>query len=231
MLRHVDLHDFLLVGKLGALVPLDAVGRRHVFLKTGILIGGEQVEHAHLAGVAILLALRGVLKQRRFLQEVHELLARVSRRVEGTALDERFKRLTVEAFRIDAVHEVVQAGERAVLLTLGNDGIGHVTPNAAHADEPEADAVLDRGELGVRRIDVRRQHGRAVVVAARDVADEAVGVAHVARQHCGHVLVRVMRLQVRRAHDQDGVCSRVRLVERVLSELLRIIPNLLRDVE
>ena len=125
----------------------------------------------------------------------------------------------------------MQTGERAVLLALGDEGIGHVTPNAAHADESEANAVLDRGELSVRRVDVRRQHRRAVVVATRDVADEAVGVAHVARQHCGHVLVGIMRLQVRRAHDQDGVCSRVRFVERILSELLRVVPNLLRDVE
>ena len=38
VLGHVNLHDFLLVGKLGALVPLDAVGRGHVFLETGVLI-------------------------------------------------------------------------------------------------------------------------------------------------------------------------------------------------
>lgn len=76
-----------------------------------------------------------------------------------------------------------------------------------------------------------RQHRRAVLVAAGDVADEAVGVAHVAGEHGGHEVVRVVRLQVGRAHHEDSVGRGMRLVEGVLRELLGVGPDLLGDLE
>ena len=231
MVRDVDLHDLLLVRQQLALGPLHSIRSRHVFLKTRILIVREQVEHAHLAAIAVLLALCRTLKKRCLLDEVHELFARVPRRIERTALDKGFERLSVVALRINAVHEVVQTGERTVLLALLDDLVRHVATNAAHADQAETDAVFDRGELRVRGVDIGRQHWRAVVVAAGDVADQAIGVAHVTGQHCRHVLVRVMRLQVSRAHNQDRVRSRMRFVERVLCELLGIVPDLLGDLK
>ena len=125
----------------------------------------------------------------------------------------------------------MQAGERAVLFSLLDNLVRHVATDAAHADQAEANAVLNWRELGVRRVDIRRQHGRAVVIAARDITDQAVGVAHVTGQHCSHVLVRVMRLQIGGAHNQDRVRSRMRFVERVLCELLRVVPDLLRNLK
>ncbi len=88
VLADVDLHDLLLVGQLGALVPLHAIGLGHVLLEAGVSVVGEHVEHGHLAVVAVLLALGGSFQKRRLVHEVHELLARVARGVEGTALDE-----------------------------------------------------------------------------------------------------------------------------------------------
>ena len=125
----------------------------------------------------------------------------------------------------------MQRRERAVGLALGDDLVGDVLAHAAHAHQTEADATLDRGELGARGVDVRRQHRRAVLVAAGDVADEAVGVAHVTGEHGGHEIVRVVRLQVGRAHHEDGVGCRVRLVEGVLRELLGVGPDLLGNLE
>ena len=63
------------------------------------------------------------------------------------------------------------------------------------------------------------------------IADEAVGVAHVAGEHGGHEVVRVVRLQVGRAHHEDSVGRRMRLVEGVLRELLGILPYLLGDFQ
>ena len=231
VVRDVDLHDLLLERQQLALRPLHAVRFRNLLLEARIGIVAEQVEHRHLAALTILLALRGAFQQRRLVNEVHELLARVARRVERPALDERFQRLAVVAFRVQAVHEVVQRRERPVRLALLDDGLGHVRAHAAHAHQAEAHALVGGRELGVGRIDVRRQHGNARVVAACDVADQTVGVAHVGRQHGRHEVVRVVRLQVRRAHDQDGVGGRVRFVERVLSEFLRVFPDLLRDFQ
>ena len=165
------------------------------------------------------------------LDEIHELLARVSRRIERARLDERFQRFAVVALRVESVHEVVQTRERTVRFTLGDNRLGNRATNAAHAGQAEANAFVKRREFQIRRVHVGRQNGNARMRAARDVFNELVGVAHVARQHCGHVFVRVVRLQIRRAHNENRICGRVRFVERVLRELLGVRPNLVCDLE
>ena len=165
------------------------------------------------------------------LDEIHELLARVSRRIERARLDERFKRFAVVALRVESVHKVMQTRERTVRFTLGDNRFGDRTANAAHAGQTKANAFVKRCEFQVRRVHVRRQNGNARMRAARDVFNELVGVAHVARQHCSHVFVRVVRLQIRRAHNENRICGRVRFVERVLRELLGVRPNLVGNLE
>ena len=144
----VDLHDLLLVGQLrGAWADSTPSGSGTSSSKPGVGIVAEQVEHGHLSAVAVLLALRGALQQRRLVHEVHELLARVAGGVERPALDEGLERLAVVALGVQAVHEVVQAGVRAVGLALGDDGLGDVRAHAAHAHQAEADAVVGGREL------------------------------------------------------------------------------------
>ena len=125
----------------------------------------------------------------------------------------------------------MERSERTVGLALCDDGLHHLLAYATHASKAEADAAIDRREFQARRVDIGRKHGRTVVVRAGDVADELVVAAHVAGEHRCHELVRVVRLQVSRAHDQDGVCRGMRLVERVLRELLGVLPDLLSNLE
>ena len=231
MVRDVDLHDLLLEGKKLALGPFDPVRSRNLFLETRIVIVSEHVEHADLALVAVALTFRGAFKKRGLVHEIHQLLARVPRRVERTALDKGFERLTVIALGIQAVHEIMQRRVRAVGLALGDDGVGNRLANAAHANQTEADVTINRRELGLRRIDVGRQNLDARLRAACDIADQLVGCAHVTGKNRRHVFRRVMCFQVCRAHDQQGICSRVRLIECVLCEFLGVVPNFLGDLK
>ena len=68
------------------------------------------------------------------------------------------------------------------------------------------------------------------MTARRDVVNDLVGLARIGRQNGRHVLVRIMRLEPRRLHNQDGVASGVRLVKGVGRELENIVPNLLGDL-
>ena len=125
----------------------------------------------------------------------------------------------------------MKRSERTVSLTLLDDGLHHLLTHATHASKTKTDAAINRGEFQARRVDIGRKHGGAVVVRAGNVADELVVAAHVAGEHRCHEFVRVVRLQVSRAHDQDGVCRRMRLVERIFRELLGILPDLLGNFE
>ena len=68
------------------------------------------------------------------------------------------------------------------------------------------------------------------MTARRDVVHDLVGLARIGRQNGRHVLMRIVRLEPRRLHNQDGVAGGVRLVEGVGCELENIVPNLLGDL-
>ena len=68
------------------------------------------------------------------------------------------------------------------------------------------------------------------MTACRDVVHDLVGLARIGRQNGRHVLVRIVRLEPRRLHNQDGVAGGVRLVKGVRCELENIVPNLLGDL-
>ena len=152
-----DLQNLLLVGKQRTLVPFDAVRRRNILLEAAVFHIGEHVEHAHLTGIAVALTLGRAFKKRRFLNEVHELFARIARAIERARLDKRLERFAVVALRIQTIHEIVQAGIRTVRIALGDDGLGHRAANTAHARQTEADSFVKRRELKVGRIDVGRR--------------------------------------------------------------------------
>ena len=231
MVRNVNLQNLLLVGKQRTLVPFDAVRRRNILLKAAVFHIGEHVEHAHLTGIAVALTLGRALKKRRFLNEVHELLARITRAIERARFDKRLERFAVVALRIQTIHEIVQAGVRTVRIALGDDGLGHRAADTAHACQTEADSFVKRRELKVGRIDVGRQNRNIAMRAASDVFNQLVRIAHIAGKHRSHVFMRIVCLQIRRAHNQNGICRRVRFVERILRELLRVFPDFLGDFQ
>ena len=231
VIGNVDLQDLLLVGQQGPLIPLDAIGRGHFLGKTRVGVIGEHVEHADLTGILVLLALRGALQQGGLVDEAHELLSGIARRIEGARLDERFEGFAVVALRIHAVHEVMQAGIGPVRVALADDFLDHLLTDAAHTRQTETHAFVYGRELQVGRVDVGGKHLHSRSTAACDVVDQLVVVAHVAGQHCGHEFLGVMRLQESRAHNKHRVAGGVGLIERILREVQGVVPYLARHFQ
>ncbi len=169
---------------------------------------------------------------------------RSPQRVERAALDERFERALVERFHVDALREVFDARELAALGAGGDDAFGGADADVLHVGEAEDDRGggrwgnrrcrrWGRRRIGRRRvlfdvlelegdgaaIDVGRADGEAEAHALGDgLGDALVGAG--AREHGGHVLVGVVRLQVRGLVGDGAVAGGVRLVEGVAGERL-----------
>ena len=161
---------------------------------------------------------------------MHHLATRIPRGVEGACLDQRFDHTTVSLARVHALDKVVQRLKRTARLALGDNRLRHAGAHAADAGQTKAHALLGSRELGTGLVDIWRKHGDAVVTACRDVVHDLVGLTRIGRQNGRHVLVRIVRLEPRRLHNQDGVAGGVRLVKGVGCELENIVPNLLGDL-
>ena len=233
MVRDIDAQNLLLLAQLKVAVPLLAVRIGHAHLKARALNVAKHVEERGLAARAVLLALyRGVddVLGVVLVHKVHHLTTRIPSGVEGACLDQRFDYATVGLARVHALDKVVQCLKRTARLALGDNRLRHAGAHAADAGQTKAHALLGSRELGAGLVDIWRQHGDAVVTARRDVVHDLVGLARIGRQNGRHVLVRIVRLEPRRLHNQDGVAGGVRLVEGVGCELENIVPNLLGDL-
>ena len=233
MVRDIDAQNLLLLAQLKVAVPLLAVRIGHAHLKARALNVAKHVEERGLAARAVLLALyRGVddVLGVVLVHKVHHLTTRIPRGVEGACLDERFDHAAVGLARVHALDKVVQRLKRTARLALGDNRLRHAGAHAADAGQAKAHALLGSRELGAGLVDIWRKHGDAVVTARRDVVHDLVGLARIGRQNGRHVLVRIVRLEPRRLHNQDGVAGGVRLVKGVGRELENIVPNLLGDL-
>ena len=233
MVRDIDAQNLFLLAQLEVSVPFLAVRIGHADLEARALNVAKHIEERGLAARAVLLALyRGVddVLGVVLVHKVHHLATRIPRGVEGACLDERFDHATVGLARVHALDKVVQRLKRTARLALGDNRLRHAGAHAADAGQTKAHALLGSRELGTGLVDIWRQHGDAVVTARRDVVNDLVGLARIGRQNGRHVLVRIVRLEPRRLHNQDGVAGGVRLVEGVGCELENIVPNLLGDL-
>ncbi len=150
-------------------------------------------------------------------------------RVERSALDERLERALVHGLRVGALGELPDRLERAALAARPDDRLGRSLSDVLDGVQAEADLAFDDREVGLRRVDVRRQHLDAHLVARVDVERHAVLRVHDGRDQGGHVLVRVVRLEPGGAVRDERVAGGMRLVERVVLGRLHVLPELLRD--
>src|SRR4028118_1389485 len=100
-----------------------------------------------------------------------------------------------------------------------------VVPDVAHRRQAEADVGADGGEVPGGLVDVRREHLDAHPAALGEVDRAAVLVVADAGEQPGHVLGRVVRLEVRRPVGDQPVRRRVGLVERVVGERDEDVPQ------
>jgi hypothetical protein len=111
------------------------------------------------------------------------------------ACDEGLEHALVADAEVDPLAEIVERGEGA-LGARGDDRLGGAAADVADGAEAEADAlVADHGELPARLVDVRREDLDPEVARLVDVLHHRVGVADAGREHRGHELRRVVRLE------------------------------------
>lgn len=173
----------------------------------------RRAEEVHLAGeVHAALARRAA---QHAVDRLHERLALVAHAVEAPGADEALDGAAVEVVPVHAAAELVKRRERPADLPLAHERLDESAPHALDGHEAEAQITLLDGEVGVGRIDVRRQQADAQLAALGDVLrDLRRVVEHGGQKRC-HVFVRVVALHVRRAVGHDGVGHGVRLVEGV----------------
>jgi hypothetical protein len=102
--------------------------------------------------------------------------------------------------------------------------------HVAHRRQPEPDRPVAHGEVAVRLVHVGHQHRDADLPAFVQIYRGLILVGLDAREQCGEILDRVVRLQVRGLVRNEAVPHGVRFVERVVGERLDDVEHLLAEV-
>ena len=176
----------------------------------------RRAEEVHLAGEVHAALARRTIEHA--VDRLHERLALVAHAVEAAGADEALDGAAVEVVPVHAAAELVKRRERPADLPLAHERLDEPAPHALDGHEAEAQVAVFHGEVGVGRIDVRRQQADAQLAALGNVLRDLRRVVEHGGQQCRHVFVRIVALHVRRAVGHDGVRHRVRLVEGVARE-------------
>lgn len=145
--------------------------------------------------------------------------------VERAGLDQRFDGLLVADHRVDLGQEVVEVGVLAFLLAAAHDRGDDVRADVADGGEAEPDVLADGGERPGGGVHVGRQDLDAHPPALRQIERHLVLVVADGGEQPGHVLGRVVRLQVRRPVGDQAVRGGVGLVEGVPGERDQHVPH------
>ena len=135
-------------------------------------------------------------------------------------LGQRLEHLAVGEPQVDPRAEVRQRPELAAALARLDDRLDGALADVLDRQQAEADRVaLDR-EPEARAVHVGRPDLDAQAPALDDRGGHLLGVVPERREHRGHVLDRVVGLEVRRLVRDQAVAGGVRLVEPVALERL-----------
>ena len=173
----------------------------------------RRAEEVHLAGEVHAALARGTAQHA--VDRLHERLALIAHAVKAAGADEAFGGAAVEIVPVHAAAEFVKRRERPADLPLAHERLNESAPHALDGHETKAQVAVFHGEVGVGRVDVRRQQADAQLAALGDVLRDLRCVVEHGGQQRRHVFVRVVALHVRRAVGHDGVGHSVRLVEGV----------------
>ena len=150
--------------------------------------------------------------------------------IEGPGPGQPFELALVEQAWIDAVREIIDAGERTVLAALDHQLFHRPLANALQRGERVADGeaivgLLDR-EFRLAGVHTRGQASNAhpAHVVAEDC--EFIRQVQVVAHRGGEEFVRIMRLQIGGLVGQQGVGRRVAFVETIAGELVDQIEQL-----
>ena len=145
-------------------------------------------------------------------------LAGVLERVERTGLDQRFGDLLVARTDVDLVEVVGEVGVAALGGAAGDQRADDIGADVADRTETEPDVGADGGEVQFGLVDIRRQHRDAQLAAVSQIDRGLVLVVADRGEQAGHVLARIVGLEVGRPIGHQTVAGCVRLVEGVVGE-------------
>ena len=145
--------------------------------------------------------------------------------VERAGLDQRLDRPLVADHAGTLRRKSSKEAYRPFSLAGRHDRVDDVGADVADRGEAEPDVGADRGEVRRGLVDVGRQHLDAHPAALVQVQRGLVLVVAHAREQRGHVLGRVVRLEVRRPVRDQAVRRGVRLVEGVVGERDQDVPQ------
>ena len=94
-----------------------------------------------------------------------KLGARALQRIHRAGLDQAFDHAAIDGAKVDALAEVVDRCERAVLIARRDDGFDGACADILDRAQSEADCIAVGREVLVRFIHIRRQHLHAHVAA------------------------------------------------------------------
>ena len=211
----VEAQHLTLQGQLVLAIPLlirDVDGERGDGLAL-LLAAAEASEEIELAFVRCLLG--GLHRVHRVLVDEHEPLARVPQGVESAGLDEGFGHALGTGGQLDLVQVVGEGSVRALLATGLHDGIDHFPTHVADSAHAEANILAHSLKRFLGLIDIRGQHADAQVTAVGEIDSGLVLLIAHGGQQRGHVLRRVVGLEVGRPEGHQTVAGGVGLVERV----------------
>ncbi len=133
-------------------------------------------------------------------------------------LDQRFEDAAVGQAQIHSRAEVAERPELATLLAAIDDRLDRAFADILDRQQSKADGLAFDREFDERPVDVRRPDLDPQAPAFGNRGGDLLLVVSEGGQHRGHVLDRVVRLQVRRLVRDQAVAGRVSLVEAVALE-------------
>ena len=114
-----------------------------------------------------------------------------------------------------AVAEIDQGSEVAVLLPFFDDVVECGLADIFYRRQAKTNLVIADTEVLNALIDVRGKYLNLVFPALVDVDNNFVGIVHVAGQKSGHELGRIVGFEIGGLVSDEGIRSRMRLVESV----------------
>ena len=179
----------------------------------------EDAEQSVLSEFSVALGFLSALHG--FVQDCHELGA-VAEDVHGAGFDERFDHAFVKQPQVNFFAELKNRSEASHFLARRQNRFDGVASHVLHRGQTEANGFVVRGEVGVADVDVRRFYRNLYLAAFIDVFDHVVNVSGLRGEQRGHELHRIVALEI----GDQGVRSRVRLIEAVACELLHQIKEM-----
>ena len=190
-------------------------------------VGRGQVEQRRLSGDPV--ALRRLGRGDRVVQ-AQQQLGGMAHRGQRADLDQRLEHLAVGEAQIDPGAEVGERPELAAGIPRRDDRFDGALAHVLHGQQAEPDGVALDGEFEMAAVDVRRSHLDRHAPALGDRRGDLLLVGSEGGQDGGHVVDRVVRLEVRRLVGDQPVARGMGLVEAVALERLERLEHRVDDL-